>query len=125
MSDAAVLGIVSNDNLCLVLVTIQPTTRVVLMAMPRKHGEGEPYHLTSRHVHITIFVNVRGVLLPPRVKFDFHRSGMIYGSLPNNEESRIRVASSVRRGWLNKDPEWKLYVLEDGDKTVISHGPGL
>jgi hypothetical protein len=34
-------------------VTIQPTTRVVVMAMPRKRGEGQPYHVMSGHVHIT------------------------------------------------------------------------
>ena len=31
----------------------------------------------------------------------------------------------MQSGWLNKDPEWKLYVLEDGDKTFIPYGPVL
>ena len=31
----------------------------------------------------------------------------------------------MRSGWLNKDPEWKLYVLEDGDKMLIPYGLGL
>jgi hypothetical protein len=28
----------------------------------------------------------------------------------------------MQSGWLNKDPEWKLYVLEDEDKTFIPYG---
>ena len=84
-----------------------------------------------------------GVLLSPRVEFNSHRSGIVYGSPPNNGESHIWVASSrssesiqpsewtldisnaMRSGWLNKDPEWKPYVLEDGDKIFIHYGLGL
>ena len=28
-------------------------------------------------------------------------------------------------GWLNKDPQWKMRIVEDGDITAVSFGPGL
>jgi len=34
-------------------------------------------------------------------------------------------AEAIRHGWLNKDPEWKIRIIEGGDNTFLSYGPGL
>ena len=98
---------------------------------------------TSRHVHLTTEVQVKEFCCHPGPNYvlavlqasigsfqqqwgESHRGGELskFGNFPSSDWTLDHM-DAMQHGWLNKDPTWKLHVLQDGDDTIISYGPGL
>lgn len=107
------------------------------------HRVSEVSNGTSRHVHLTTVVKVKEFCCHPgsnRVLAaletsmglfqqqwrESHRGGELskFGNFPSTGWT-LDYLDAIRCGWLNKDPQWKLHVLEDEDGTVMRYGPGL
>ncbi|KAI0380793.1 hypothetical protein F5Y04DRAFT_256723 [Hypomontagnella monticulosa] len=97
----------------------------------------------SKHVHVTTVVKVKEFSCHPGPNFvlsalesvmglfqqqwgESHRGGELskFGNFPGLDWTLDHV-DAMRCGWINKDPEWKLHVLEEGDNTYVGYGPGL
>jgi hypothetical protein len=55
---------------------------------------------------------------------ELHRGGEFskFGNFPTTDWT-LDYIDAMRCGWTVPDPEWKLYVLDDGDELTMSYGP--